>query len=48
MTTDQQAAKELELRRLREGQNPFENEVELHERVAKLEADLVELMPILF
>jgi hypothetical protein len=48
VTSDQQAAKELELRRLRDGKNPIQNEGELRERVAVLEADLVGLTPILF
>ena len=40
MTKDERIEKESELYRLYEGANPFENEVELKDRIAELEADL--------
>ena len=40
MTKDEQVEKEFELHRLYEGENPFESDVELHDRIAQLEADL--------
>ena len=41
MTKDERLDKESELYRLYEGANPFETEVELQDRIAELEADLV-------
>jgi hypothetical protein len=46
VTKDEQVEKEFELHRLHEGDNPFESEEELSDRIAELEADLAGLVPI--